>query len=175
MPGSKYGQYFKKALLKDNMIGDLARYVNENNPALFAAPADQWDSYIKNSSMPVYLKEQYARIRRMLTAKSKTRIERDPFAAYMWRYRQYTGPTAELARTLYDSSPELFTRPFDDWLKHMQDNGYPDDMIDQLCLAHRRSLRNSSDPDYARYINKRYTQQHNDSQASQHDDSLHNK
>lgn len=109
-----------------------------------------------NIQIPISIYNTYQRIRRMLTARSNYRVNRPPFAAYMWRYRRYTGPTAELARSLYDIEPALFMKEFDDWLLYLQTNDYPDDAIDQLVLAHRRSQRDINDPDYARFVNHRY-------------------
>lgn len=120
------------------------------------APRLTSDQPPDNVQIPVAVYNTYQRIRRMLTARSNYRVNRPPFAAYMWRYRRYTGPTAELARSLYDVEPALFMKEFDDWLLYLQTNDYPDDAIDQLVLAHRRSQRDINDPDYARFVNHRY-------------------
>ncbi len=119
-------------------------------------PAPRLTSDPDNVQIPIAVYNTYQRIRRMLTARSNYRVNRPPFAAYMWRYRRYTGPTAELARSLYDIEPALFMKEFDDWLLYLQTNNYPDDAIDQLVLAHRRSQRDINDPDYARFVNHRY-------------------
>ena len=169
MKHSKVGRYFWKRQKHNNAVGDLARYINDKQPHLFAEPIESWDSFFERMTqdetnkepadrLPTAVYNTYQRIRRMLTARSGYRVERPAFAAYMWRYRRYTGPTAELARRLYDEHPDLFTKDFDSWLLYMQNNEFADDQIDQLILAYRRSQRDPNDPDYSRYVNHRYNQ-----------------
>lgn len=156
MEYSKIGRIVHKAMHRDSVVGDLARYIKENSPELFEKTLPSWDQYFATTEVPQHLHDQFLRIRRMMRARADSQIKRPAFAAYMWRYRRYTGPTAELARIMYEDKPDLFTEDFPAWLDFMQQQNYPDDMIDQLCLAHRRSQRDPDDPDYSRYINKRY-------------------
>lgn len=206
MKPSKFARYILRQVRENTAFGDLARYIMDNNPSLFAEPVESWDLFFAKfftdadsyaddpidqqmpqdasrekpadrllaesttTGIPINVYNTYQRIRRMLTSRSNYRVNRPPFAAYMWRYRRYTGPTAELARSLYDVAPELFMKDFDDWLLYLQANDYPDDAIDQLVLAYRRSQRDPNDPDYSRFVNRRYTDQQDDQSTDQQDD-----
>lgn len=158
MPQNRFAHYISSCRRKNTVVGDLARYIMDHNPKLFNEGKPAWDRFFSEETPPAppNIKATYDSMVRMMTARSGKGAQRPAFAAYMWRYRRYTGPTTDLALLVESLHPELFSQDYDEWVRVLTPE-LPAWELDHLALAYRRSLRNPTDPLYARHINHRYT------------------
>jgi hypothetical protein len=154
MKVSKFARFIHNNLRVNGTVGDLARYVQEVNPQLFASEYNEWDKFFNEHEIPEQIMEVYLNMVKMLRSRVGSGKSRPPFAKYMWRYRAYSGPTGDAARFVEQHFAELFFAEYDRWEETLTASK-EFDVLEAVKMAYRRSQRNPDDPEYAKYVNRK--------------------